>query len=47
MGLVDRALDKGLDKAMEKMEVRFGELRVILQQILDELREMNGKLGPD
>lgn len=46
-------MDKTLDKAMEKLDSRFGELRVILEalvetqrEMLQELRNLNGKMGP-
>lgn len=39
MGLMDKAMDK----ALAKLDDRFGELRVILLDILEVLRDIRGQ----
>ena len=47
MGLMDKTIEKAMDRLTPIFEARFGELRSTLQEILEELRAINAKMPSD
>lgn len=47
MGLLDKGMDKAIEKLTPIFEARFGELRSTLQEILKELQAINAKMPSD
>jgi hypothetical protein len=46
VGLLDKGMDKAIEKLTPVFESRFADLKSVLMQILAQLQEMNAKLGP-
>lgn len=45
-GRVTGFMDRAVEQAMGKLDARFGELRAILEEMVDLLRQINAKIGP-